>query len=53
MSSKIIGTDSDFFAEMVVSAVTQVRHVRKNGQVVYPVRAINILKAHGPVSTNG
>lgn len=47
MSSKIIGTDSDFFAEMVVNAVTQVRHVRKNGQVVYPVRAINILKAHG------
>lgn len=47
MSSKIIGTDSDFFAEMVVKAVTSVRHVRKNGQVVYPVRAINILKAHG------
>jgi T-complex protein 1 subunit alpha len=47
MSSKIIGTDSDFFAEMVVKAVTSVRHVRKNGKVVYPVRAINILKAHG------
>ena len=47
MSSKIIGTDADFFSEMVVNAVTSVRHVRKSGQVVYPIRAINILKAHG------
>ena len=47
MSSKIIGADSDFFAEMVVNAVTSVRHVRKNGDITYPVRVINILKAHG------
>lgn len=47
MSSKIIGTDADFFAEMVVNSVTSVRYVRDNGEVRYPVKAINILKAHG------
>jgi len=47
MSSKIIGTESDFFAEMVVNAVTSVRHVKEDGRTVYPVKSINVLKSHG------
>lgn len=46
MSSKIIGADSDYFANIVVDAVTAVRSER-NGKAVYPVGAINILKSHG------
>ena len=47
MSSKIIGNEEDFFAEMVVNAVTSVKYTKSNGKIVYPVRSINILKAHG------
>eukprot|EP00944_MAST-04C_sp_MAST-4C-sp1_P009567 g9567.t1 len=47
MSSKIIGNEEDFFAEMVVNAVTSVKYTKSTGKVVYPVRSINILKAHG------
>lgn len=46
MSSKIIGADSDYFANIVVDAVTAVRSER-DGKAVYPVGAINILKSHG------
>ncbi|MCO5548976.1 hypothetical protein L7F22_002440 [Adiantum nelumboides] len=47
MSSKIIGTDSDFFSKMAVDAVQAVKTVNDKGEVKYPVKAINILKAHG------
>jgi T-complex protein 1 subunit alpha len=47
MSSKIIGTECDFFAKMCVEAVSNVRTERPNGRITYPTRAINILKAHG------
>ena len=49
MSSKIIGSDSDFFASMVVDAMLAVKSVnpQKNNEVKYPVKAVNILKAHG------
>ncbi|KAI5072135.1 hypothetical protein GOP47_0012241 [Adiantum capillus-veneris] len=47
MSSKIIGTDSDFFSKMAVDAVQAVKTVNEKGEVKYPVKAINILKAHG------
>lgn len=47
MSSKIIGADSDFFAEMAVKAVEAVKSTRETGEVHYPVGAINILKAQG------
>lgn len=47
MSSKIIGNEENFFAEMVVNAVTSVKYTKSNGKIVYPVRSINILKAHG------
>jgi T-complex protein 1 subunit alpha len=46
MSSKITNQDSDFFANIVVDAVTAVR-TEKQGQVRYPLRAINLLKVHG------
>eukprot|EP00475_Leptophrys_vorax_P035103 TRINITY_DN574_c0_g1_i2.p1 TRINITY_DN574_c0_g1~~TRINITY_DN574_c0_g1_i2.p1 ORF type:complete len:456 (-),score=164.05 TRINITY_DN574_c0_g1_i2:397-1737(-) len=46
MSSKIINQDADFFANIIVDAVTAVR-TEKQGQVRYPLRAINILKVHG------
>lgn len=46
MSSKIIGAESEYFASMVVDAVTAVR-TESGGRAKYPVGAISILKAHG------
>ncbi|KAG4304046.1 hypothetical protein PORY_002569 [Pneumocystis oryctolagi] len=50
MSSKIIGSDSDFFANMTVDAILSVRTVNARGETKYPVNAVNILKAHGKSS---
>ncbi|KAI9025350.1 T-complex protein 1 subunit alpha [Phycomyces nitens] len=47
MSSKIIGSDSDFFAELAVNAITAVKSSNGRGETKYPVKAVNILKAHG------
>lgn len=47
MSSKLIGPDSEFFSEMAVEAATLVKTTDYQGRVIYPIKAINILKAHG------
>uniref|UniRef100_A0A7S0MW52 T-complex protein 1 subunit alpha n=1 Tax=Pyramimonas obovata TaxID=1411642 RepID=A0A7S0MW52_9CHLO len=47
MASKIIGSDDDFFAKMVVEAAMSVQTINDMGDYKYPISSINILKAHG------
>jgi len=47
MSSKIIGGDDDIFAPMAVDAMLAVKTINSRGDIKYPVKAVNVLKAHG------
>jgi len=58
MSSKLVGVDSDFFADMIVDAANAVKRTTVKGQVKVPIKSINILRSHGgnmkeTISVNG
>lgn len=45
---QIVGSDEDFFSQLVVDAIQSVKSEDIfTGKIKYPVKAINILKAHG------
>uniref|UniRef100_A0A914GYQ8 T-complex protein 1 subunit alpha n=1 Tax=Globodera rostochiensis TaxID=31243 RepID=A0A914GYQ8_GLORO len=50
MSSKLIGSESDFFAELCVDATLAVKRTDKAGKVTYPINTVNVLKSHGKSS---
>ena len=49
MSSKIIGNESNFFAELAVKAALKVK-IEKDGKAKCPINNIHILKSHGKSS---
>lgn len=50
MSSKLLGAESEFYAEMVVKAMQRVKHVNALGETKCPIKAVHILKTHGKSS---
>jgi T-complex protein 1 subunit alpha len=47
MSSKIIGSESDFFSDLVVKAILRIKQLSKRGEVKYPIGHINVLRSTG------
>lgn len=40
-------SDDDLFAPMAVDAMLAVKSINLRGDIKYPVKAVNVLKAHG------
>ena len=40
-------SDDDLFAPMALDAMLAVRTINTRGDIKYPVKAVNVLKAHG------
>ena len=40
-------SDDDLFAPMAVDAMLAVKTINSRGETKYPVKAVNVLKAHG------
>jgi len=47
MASKVISVDSDFFGQMVYDAALAIKVPDGKGGHKFPIKAVNILKAHG------
>jgi T-complex protein 1 subunit alpha len=47
LSSKLIGPESEHFANLVVDAMLNVKQTSLDGTAKYPVKSVNILKIHG------
>ena len=50
MSSKLLGSESEFFSELAVTAMQNVKTINHLGEAKYPVKAVHILKTHGKSS---
>lgn len=50
MSSKLVYSECEFFSNMVVTAMQNVKHINYAGEVKYPVKSVHILKTHGKSS---
>ncbi len=47
MSSKLLGPESDFFADIVVNAMQNIKVVTESGETKCNVKSVHILKTHG------
>ena len=47
LSSKLIGSDGEFFNDMVLDAITSVKTIGLDGKPKYPIKAVSLVKTLG------